>query len=83
MVFSRLPVVLKCSDNKADTILTCFVDAVRKYGLTSRPLWNETFPCAGQNLSWLYCALIPWLILVKTTSQTVIPSFFVRQFVRR
>ena len=35
--FSRLPVMLKCSDNnKADRILTCSVDAVTKYGLPSR-----------------------------------------------
>ena len=36
-VFSRLPVMLKCTDtNIADTLLMCFLEAVNTYGLPSR-----------------------------------------------
>ena len=35
--FSRLPVMLKCTDtNNADALLTCFLEAVNTYGLPSR-----------------------------------------------
>ena len=35
--FSRLPVMLKCTDtNNADTLLTCFLEAVNSYGLPRR-----------------------------------------------
>ena len=35
--FSRLPVMLKCTDtNNADTLMTCFLEAVNTYGLPSR-----------------------------------------------
>ena len=35
--FSRLPVMLNCTNNnKADTLLSCFVNAVSDYGLPSR-----------------------------------------------
>ena len=35
--FSRLPVMLECTNNnKADTLLSCFVNAVSDYGLPSR-----------------------------------------------
>ena len=35
--FSRLPVMLKCTDtNNADTLLTCFLEAVNTYGPPSR-----------------------------------------------
>ena len=34
--FSRLPVVMECTDNKkADTILSCFMKDVNEYGLPS------------------------------------------------
>ena len=35
--FSRLPVMLDCTNNnKADTLLSCFLDAISQYGLPSR-----------------------------------------------
>ena len=35
--FSQLPVMLKCTDtNNADTLLTCFLEAVNTFGLLSR-----------------------------------------------
>lgn len=35
--YSRLPVMVKCKDNnKADTLLCCFMEAVDKYGIPSR-----------------------------------------------
>ena len=35
--FSRLPVMLKCTDtNNADALLICFLEAVNTFGLPSR-----------------------------------------------
>ena len=35
--YTRIPVFLKCNqNNRAETVLSCFLDAVREYGLPSR-----------------------------------------------
>ena len=46
--YSRLPVILKFTDNnKADTILSCFTEAVGTYGLPSRVRTDKGFANVG------------------------------------